>query len=95
MFGAVEVDSENGDAAVSPSVRETPPQARFESESSCRSILGVPENASWDDICAAHARLVSDMTPGPGADHSRVQLALSMLDEVDQAFATLQRQAVA
>ncbi len=70
-------------------------RVRFESESTCRSILGVSPEATWEEICEAHERLVADMTPGPKADHLRVTLALSMLDEVNLAFASLQRQAVA
>ncbi len=68
---------------------------RYESESVCRSILGVSDEASWEEISNAHSRLVADMTPGPKADHQRVTLALAMLDEVNLAFASLQRQAVA
>ncbi len=66
---------------------------RYESEAVCRSILGVSDDASWEQICEAHARLVADMTPGPKADHQRVTLALAMLDEANLAFASLQRQA--
>ncbi len=58
-------------------------------------ILGLSSSASWDDITRAHARLVSDLTPGPGAAHRNVHLALSMLDDVNRAFDSLRVRMVA
>ncbi len=51
--------------------------------------LGLRTGASWDEICDAHRRLVSDLTPGPEASHRNVALANRLLDEVNQAFASL------
>jgi len=51
--------------------------------------LGLPANASWEDVCAAHARLVADLTPGPDASHGNVALARRLLDEVNGAFDAL------
>lgn len=59
------------------------------------SVLGLHETASAEDISAAHRRLVSDLTPGPDANHGRVELALAMLEEVDQAYRWLKLSAVA
>lgn len=59
------------------------------------SVLGLDETASAEDISAAHRRLVSDLTPGPDANHGRVELALAMLEEVDQAYRWLKLSAVA
>ncbi len=58
-------------------------------------VLGLDETATVEDITLAHYRLVSDLTPGQDADHSRVELALAMLEEVDQAFRWLKMSAVA
>lgn len=57
--------------------------------------LGLGEGAGPDEIAKAYRRLVSDVTPGPEADHSRVDLALSMLDEVNAAYRWLRMSAVA
>ncbi len=51
--------------------------------------LGLPANATWDEVCEAHSRLVSDLTPGPDANHGNVALARRLLDEVNHAFASL------
>lgn len=51
--------------------------------------LGLKPGASWGDIEDAYASLVSDLTPGPGANHSRVKLARKLLDEVHAAFQAL------
>lgn len=59
-------------------------------ESAALRVLGVPPDASWDDITRAHARLVADLTPGPGASHRNVALATRLLQEVEQAFSSLQ-----
>jgi hypothetical protein len=58
-------------------------------------VLGLDETATVEDITLAHHRLVSDLTPGPDADHGRVELALAMLEEVDQAYRWLKMSAVA
>jgi len=55
----------------------------------CLQILGVSKKAGWDEIHFAHARLVSDLTPGVSATHGNVKRALTMLDEVNQAYALL------
>ena len=52
-------------------------------------VLGLPHDASWDEICEAHARLVADLTPGPDASHGKVALAERLLDEVNLAFDSL------
>lgn len=62
---------------------------RIDDTSSELRALGLPGNASWDEICAAHARLVSDLTPGPDASHGNVALAMRLLDEVNGAFDAL------
>lgn len=83
MSSAAEIQSEVG------------PGDAHHVDSVCRATLGVTDDASWETICAAHARLVADLTPGPRASHQRVHLALAMLDEVNEAFAALQQKAVA
>lgn len=55
----------------------------------CLRILGLDKTASWDEIHAAHTRLVSDLTPGESASHSNVERALVMLDEVNNAYVSL------
>jgi hypothetical protein len=52
-------------------------------------VLGLSAEASWEQILAAPARLVSDLTPGDGADHGNVALAERLLDEVNRAFDAL------
>lgn len=52
-------------------------------------ILGLRGHATWDEIQDAHARLVADLTPGPGASHRNVALATQLLDEVNAAFRAL------
>ena len=58
-------------------------------------MLGLSPGATWEDITEAHARLVSDLTPGPNASHRNVSLAEQFLSEVNQAFASLRMQSVA
>ncbi len=58
-------------------------------------MLGLSPGATWDEITEAHARLVSDLTPGPNASHRNVSLAEQFLNEVNQAFASLRMQSVA
>ncbi|MEM9654669.1 MAG: hypothetical protein AAGA65_21440 [Actinomycetota bacterium] len=58
-------------------------------------ILGLSNDASWDDICAAHQRLVADLTPSAGATHQNVALAEAFLREVNDAFSSLQIRSVA
>jgi hypothetical protein len=58
-------------------------------------VLGLDESASWSDIERAHKSLVSDLTPGPDADHQNVGLALTMLNDVNRAFALLRIRMVA
>ncbi|MEM7323911.1 MAG: hypothetical protein AAF531_12560 [Actinomycetota bacterium] len=58
-------------------------------------ILGLSNGASWDDICAAHQRLVADLTPSAGATHQNVALAEAFLREVNDAFSSLQIRSVA
>lgn len=52
-------------------------------------VLGLPSDAGWDEICDAHRRLVSDLTPGPEATHRNVALANQLLSEVNSAFDSL------
>lgn len=52
-------------------------------------VLGLGPDASWDDVCLAHQRLVADLTPSDGASHRKVALAESFLAEVNQAFSSL------
>lgn len=58
-------------------------------------VLGLDDTATAEDITTAYRRLVSDLTPGPDADHGRVELALAMLEEVNQAYRWLEISAVA
>jgi curved DNA-binding protein CbpA len=58
-------------------------------------VLGLTNDASWDDICDAHQRLVADLTPSVGAAHQNVALAESFLREVNEAFSSLQIRSVA
>lgn len=62
-----------------------------ESSSTRRNLaaLGLNAGASWEDIERAYRGLVSDLTPGPDADHRNVELALTMLQEVNEAFRSL------
>lgn len=52
-------------------------------------ILGLSLGASWDQIRQAHSRLVSDLTPGPNANHRNVELAKQLLGEVNRAYDAL------
>ncbi len=72
-------------------------ETMFESASAAASlsILGLDIGAIWEDVERAHRSLVSDLTPGPDADHRNVGLALSMLHEVNEAFASLSVRRVA
>ncbi len=72
-------------------------ETMFESASAAASlsILGLDIGAVWEDVERAHRSLVSDLTPGPDADHRNVGLALSMLHEVNEAFASLSVRRVA
>ncbi len=72
-------------------------ETMFESASAAASlsILGLDIGAVWEDVERAHRSLVSDLTPGPDADHRNVGLALSMLHEVNEAFASLSLRRVA
>ncbi len=69
----------------------------FESTSTGKYLaaLGLNIGASWDDVESAYRSLVSDLTPGPDADHRNVGLALSMLHEVNEAFNSLSVRRVA
>ena len=58
-------------------------------------MLGLSRKASWEDIERAYRSLVSDLTPGPQAEHRNVELALSMLNEVNEAFSWLSVRRVA
>ncbi len=72
-------------------------ETMFESASAAAylSILGLDIGAVWEDVERAHRSLVSDLTPGPDANHRNVGLALSMLHEVNEAFASLSVRRVA
>ncbi len=72
-------------------------ETMFESASAAASlsILGLDIGAVWEDVERAHRSLVSDLTPGPDADHRNVGLALTMLHEVNEAFASLSVRRVA
>lgn len=52
-------------------------------------VLGLTTEATWDEIRAAHRRLVADLTPGPDATHRNVALANHLLAEVNRAFDSL------
>ena len=52
-------------------------------------VLGLPPGSSWDDVRRAHAALVSDLTPGPEACHTKVGLANRLLEEVNHAYTSL------
>lgn len=58
-------------------------------------VLGLSNDASWEDICSAHERLVADLTPSVGANHQNVALAEAFLREVNEAFSSLQIRSVA
>jgi hypothetical protein len=87
------------DAAASTSTaadgRAGSPGAQPEEASHHLQVLGLGNGATWDDICAAHARLVADLTPGPDASHRNVALARDLLDEVNTAFSSLRLSSVA
>ena len=53
------------------------------------SVLGLQIGASWNDIDAAYQSLSSDLTPSPGANHSKVALANQLLTEVNEAYNSL------
>ena len=57
--------------------------------------LGLSPGASWEEVSRAHASLVADLTPGPGASHRNVALAMALLDEVNSAYASLRLLSVA
>ena len=57
--------------------------------------LGLSPGASWEEVSRAHASLVADLTPGPGASHRNVALAKALLDEVNSAYASLRLLSVA
>jgi hypothetical protein len=57
--------------------------------------LGLPASATWEQATEAHRRLVADLTPGPDASHSNVELAYRYLNEVNQAYASLRTLAAA
>lgn len=57
--------------------------------------LGLGGGASWEEIERAYRNLVSDLTPGPDATHRNVELALTMLHEVNEAFRLLSVRRVA
>ena len=57
--------------------------------------LGLDSGVGWEQIKRAHRSLVSDLTPGPEADHRNVDLALAMLHEVNEAFKSLSVRRVA
>lgn len=59
------------------------------------SVLGLSEGATWQEIDAAHRSLVSDLTPGAGANHSKVDLANRFLAEVNEAYDALRLRLVA
>lgn len=63
--------------------------SRIETPCADLRVLGLPPDANWEQILEAHARLVSDLTPGDGADHGNVALAERLLDEVNRAFDAL------
>lgn len=51
--------------------------------------LGLRPGATRHDIDTAYERLVSDLTPGPSADHRSVPLALEFRREVESAYRSL------
>ncbi len=57
--------------------------------------LGLSPGASWEEVSRAHASLVADLTPGPGASHRNVAMAMALLDEVNSAYASLRLLSVA
>lgn len=91
------VDQLKIDPAQATKKTETPQTAARQPEEStvCLSILGLKDGASWEHIHAAHQSLVADLTPGSGASHSKVELAQSLLAEVNEAYDTLRLRHVA
>ena len=69
--------------------------ARYDDATRHLQVLGLSPGASSDEIHRAHARLVADLTPGPGASHRNVALANALLDEVNSAFDSLRLSSVA
>lgn len=55
----------------------------------CLRILGVRQNATFNEIHASYKSLVSDIKPGVNANHSRVEPANQLLAEVELAYQTL------
>lgn len=88
-----------GNAAITPCRSErTDARSSAESEAAAAAqlqVLGLLPGATSEEIAVAHARLVSDLTPGAGATHRNVALAEQFLREVNQAFDALRMQSVA
>ncbi len=90
MFQLSRSNTDNRMTAEVVTERSAPRAAtRIDDTSSELRALGLPADASWNEICAAHARLVADLTPGPDASHGNVALARRLLDEVNGAFDAL------
>lgn len=97
FFGRSKMDDQNSTSAAPAAPAPSGPGAAVTDERSAANLrtLGLSVGASWDEITQAHARLVSDLTPGPGASHRNVALAEELLAEVNQALASLRMQSVA
>lgn len=93
-----QLKSSNPSAAAAtrePDDNEPAPKARGDARTTANlEVLGLPPGARWDEITDAHARLVSDLTPGLDASHRNVALAEQFLHEVNEAFASLRLQSV-
>lgn len=76
-------EAPTGDAA------STPGPDRAASTTEHLHSLGLAAGANRNEIERAHRRLVSDLTPGPGASHRNVALANRLLDEVNLAYEAL------
>ena len=57
-------------------------------------VLGLEPGAKWAAIERAYQQLVADLTPGPSASHRNVELAESMLAEVETAYRSLRLHSV-
>ena len=92
---------DNGDSISTASQAETRATSGTERPSSTDDTamhlqtLGLPPGATWEQATAAHRSLVADLTPGPDASHSNVELAQRYLLEVNQAYASLRTLAAA
>ncbi len=62
------------------------PTMPLSKEELCLGVLGLSPHASQEEIDAAYAHLVADITPGTNAEHAKVSYAQQLLSEVQSAY---------